>query len=70
MCLGAGAFHKRSPILIKMICKMLTSEFMKTYPSVLQNPAELEKLKNSLKYSTMHFRDESTPDSIASMLDS
>uniref|UniRef100_A0A6A7FPV7 CYRIA/CYRIB Rac1 binding domain-containing protein n=1 Tax=Hirondellea gigas TaxID=1518452 RepID=A0A6A7FPV7_9CRUS len=63
-----GAFHKRSPIMMKYVCKMLVGEFQRDYPGVLADPV-IENLINTLRFSTMHFKDDSTPSSIAAALE-
>lgn len=62
-----GAFHKRSPIMMKYVCKMMKTDFKRDYPFAMSDP-EFENLVNTLRYSTMHFKDDSTPSSISSAL--
>lgn len=53
-----GAFVKRSGINIRQAVQLVTKEF-----------ADQKALINALRYSTLHFSDESTPAAITQMLE-
>lgn len=65
-----GAFHSRSPIRMKQICKLLHNQFQANFPNVLTDPEnDLRNLKGAIRFSTMHFNDDSTPNSYANYLE-
>jgi hypothetical protein len=64
-----GVFHKRSPVNIVGVCKMLQRTFPELYPS-LKKDANLMGLVSAVKYSSMHFSDDSTPQNVTDILDS
>lgn len=65
-----GAFHSRSPIRMKHICKLLHNQFLANFPQVLADPEnEMRNLKGAIRFSTLHFNDDSTPNSYANYLE-
>jgi len=64
-----GAFHKRSPIFMTAVCRMLVRDFPQNFPA-LRKEAHLLGLVSAVKYSSMHFSDDSTPEGLSNLLDS
>lgn len=65
-----GAFHSRSPIRMKHVCKLLHTQFQQNFPNVLRDPqTDLRNLKGAIRFSTLHFNDFSTPNSYANYLE-
>ncbi|MES1909277.1 MAG: hypothetical protein MHM6MM_002041 [Cercozoa sp. M6MM] len=60
-----GAFLKRSPVFMRPAAVLLTRDFPRDFPGQ-QN--DIDPLVNALRFSSMHFNDESTPDAITALL--
>lgn len=64
-----GAFHRRSPIQMKAVCQMLTTGFRRDHSRLWRQDNLVDGLKGVLRFSTVHFSDESTPNNVTNQLE-